>query len=40
MLADVAKDASRRIDCLRYFNLVGTHDTGQIVEDPNDIPTT
>jgi len=33
-----AADPSWRISLLRYFNPVGAHSTGEIGEDPNDIP--
>ncbi len=39
ILADVVKsDESWRIVCLRYFNPVGSHESGRIGEDPNGIP--
>lgn len=39
MLADLAhSDPAWRIACLRYFNPVGAHPSGQIGEDPNGIP--
>jgi UDP-glucose 4-epimerase len=39
ILADVvASDTSWHIACLRYFNPVGTHESGLIGEDPNGIP--
>lgn len=39
MLADLyAADASWRIACLRYFNPVGAHPSGQIGEDPRGTP--
>ena len=39
MLADVAaSEPGWRIACLRYFNPVGAHPSGQIGEDPNGIP--
>ncbi|GLS83843.1 UDP-glucose 4-epimerase GalE [Paraferrimonas haliotis] len=39
MLKDLAKSESRwNIALLRYFNPVGAHHSGQIGEDPNDIP--
>ena len=31
-------DPSRRIALLRYFNPVGAHASGEIGEDPNDMP--
>lgn len=39
MLSDVASsDADWRIVCLRYFNPVGTHESGLIGENPNGVP--
>ena len=39
MLADLAaSEPGWRIACLRYFNPVGAHPSGQIGEDPNGIP--
>ncbi len=39
ILADVgASDAEWQIGCLRYFNPVGAHESGQIGEDPSGIP--
>jgi UDP-glucose 4-epimerase len=39
MLKDVASsDAAWKINCLRYFNPVGAHESGLIGEDPNGVP--
>jgi len=39
MLHDIYKsDSDWNISLLRYFNPVGAHESGQIGEDPNDIP--
>jgi len=39
ILADLgASDAEWQIGCLRYFNPVGAHESGQIGEDPSGIP--
>ena len=39
ILADVAKsDQSFSAICLRYFNPIGAHKSGQIGEDPEGIP--
>lgn len=39
MLSDVAaSEEGWRVACLRYFNPVGAHPSGQIGEDPNGIP--
>lgn len=38
ILMDVAKQPGWRMALLRYFNPVGAHPSGQMGEDPNDIP--